>query len=83
MARKTGPIQAVLAATILILWVTGIIAAYYVIHKPWGMQLPVAPFLAVLDIFLSMAMIGLAGGLGIYYPGRPSRPLKVVFARVR
>jgi len=53
-----------LGGIVLIFWVTGIIAIYYLIHKPWESSLHLEIFTTALDLCLALAMIGLAGGLG-------------------
>ena len=51
-------------AILFILWVAFAVAYYFVIHKPWWDHLRVAPFAALLDILLAIALVSLAGGIG-------------------
>ncbi len=58
--RTTGIIPALL----LLLWVEGILAAYFWVHKPWPSGQNAAPFMAILDLLLACTLVALAGGLG-------------------
>jgi hypothetical protein len=52
------------SALLMLLWMEGILAAYFWIHKPWPSGQNVAPILAVLDLLLACTLVALSGGLG-------------------
>ena len=64
MKLPNGSAKSVLGGILLIFWVTGIIAVYFLIHKPWGTSLNREILTTTLDLFLAIALISLAGGLG-------------------
>jgi hypothetical protein len=64
MKLFSGSAKHILIGIIMILWVTAIIAAYFLIHKPWGTSLDLEILTTTLDLFLTIALICLAGGLG-------------------
>lgn len=49
---------------LLIIWVAGVIAAYFVVHKPWSGEAPVLLARSVLGLVLALALALLAAGLG-------------------
>ena len=49
---------------LLIFWVAGVIAAYFVVHKPWSGEAPVLLARSVLGLVLALALALLAAGLG-------------------
>jgi hypothetical protein len=48
----------------LLLWVELVVAAYYIIHKPWKSGQSLQPLVAVMDILFALALLALAGGVG-------------------
>jgi hypothetical protein len=64
MKYSNESVKLVLGGILLILWVTGIIAVYFLIHKPWGAELNPEILTTTLDLCLALALISLAGGLG-------------------
>ncbi len=48
----------------LLLWIELVIAAYYVVHKPWKSGQTLQPLFGVVDLLLALALITLAGGVG-------------------
>lgn len=51
-------------AVVVVLWAALVIALYFVVHKPWGAALNLAPFMAVADVMLAVGLVCLAGGAG-------------------
>lgn len=56
-------------ALLLMVWVAGSIAFYYVMHKPWGGQAGMI-FLTLRDLAAALAVLGLAGGVGRSLAGK-------------
>ncbi len=52
------------SALLMLLWVEGILAAYFWVHKPWPSGQNNAPILAILDLLLACTLVGVSGGLG-------------------
>jgi len=48
----------------MLLWMEGIIAAYFWVHKPWQSGQNVAFLMAMLDVLLAMTLVAIAGGIG-------------------
>jgi len=61
MTRNTTNLT---VAALAILWLTSLVAGYFVIHKPWPAGTPSAPLLAALDLVVVLAMASVTGGLG-------------------
>lgn len=51
-------------ALLVVLWITGVIAFYYVVHKPWAGEQARALFQVGRDLLVTLALVALAGGLG-------------------
>ena len=49
---------------LLIIWVAGVIAAYFVVHKPWSGEAPLILARSVLGLLLALALVLLAVGIG-------------------
>jgi uncharacterized membrane protein len=60
-----------LVLILLILWITVIIAAYFVVQKPWPSLQNLAPVNTTLDIVLSFSVVVFCGGLGRWILGSP------------
>ena len=68
--KRFSEIRPILVAAILLIWVTAIIALYYLVHKPFIEGQPIIFFTISLDIMIALAIIGLSGGLGLYITKR-------------
>lgn len=66
-------------AILFILWMTGVIAAYFVVHRPWTETSLIASLEAFLDLSISLAIVFVAGGIGQHILSNPSRldPLEI------
>ena len=62
--KASGRTATIFAALAMVLWIEGIIAAYFWIHKPWPGGQNNAPLMALLDLLLAVTLIALAGGIG-------------------
>jgi hypothetical protein len=69
MDKRQGWVNIV--SIIGIIFFIGVVAVYYVIHKPFDAQILISIFQAFMDILLAFALIGLAGGIGRKILGEP------------
>lgn len=51
-------------ALLVVLWITGVIAFYYVVHRPWAGDQAVVLLQVGRDLLIPLALVALAGGLG-------------------
>lgn len=51
-------------AALIVLWIAGVIAIYYVVHKPWSGEQAAALFHIGRDLLIALVLVSLAGGLG-------------------
>jgi hypothetical protein len=58
-----------LLLTCFVLWIAIVIAAYFVVHKPWPVMQSLAPVGAVLDLFLSLGVVLVCGAFGRWLIG--------------
>ena len=58
------PIAKRAAAYLLILWVAGVMTAYFVFHKPWSGIAPIVMGRTLFGLALALALGSLAGGIG-------------------
>ncbi|MEJ2551760.1 MAG: hypothetical protein P8Z34_13865 [Anaerolineales bacterium] len=49
---------------LMLLWMEGVLAAYFWVHKIWPSGQTPAPIMAVLDLLLACTLVALSGGLG-------------------
>ncbi len=56
--------SSLISSLIILLWIEGIIAAHFWVHKPWPIGQNSAPLAAVVDLLLALMLVALAGGIG-------------------
>ncbi len=62
--NENNKLSSLISSLIIMLWIEGIIAAYYWVHKPWPIGQNSAPLAAVVDLLLALTLVALAGGIG-------------------
>jgi hypothetical protein len=67
-----------LSVLLILIWVEGIIAAYFWVHKPWPNGQPTTPIFVLVDLLLAFSLVALAGGIGrlIFRDRLPFSPIE-------